>query len=173
MLKAVCTLTALFLPVFFPVFTLAQTASNPTSSPPNVPGVCGLNHRSGYLVVDESGNLVDLVEYCRQRSDQVEQLQQTQSDSSTDPHDSQSIAFWQAFEAGASPEAIVFANSLGSDEVFAYGSAICPFLEQGGSLRELRQIQGDGNLPTSFEVAVTVAAIDTYCPRFRSEIGRG
>jgi hypothetical protein len=165
MLKAVCILTALLFPAFFPLLTSAQSLSNPA-----VPGICGLNSRSGYLVVDESGNLVDLVEYCRQRSANVEQLQQTQSYSSTEP---QSIAFWQAFEAGASPEAIVFANSLGSDAVFAYGSAICPFLEQGGSLRELRQVQGDGNLPTSFEVAVTVAAIDTYCPKFRSEIGRG
>jgi hypothetical protein len=173
MLKAVCALTALFLPVFFPVFTLAQTASNPAGSTLNVPGICGLNQRSGYLVVNEAGNLVDLVDYCRQQANQVEQIQRTQQMQQMQQTDPRSALFWQAFEAGASPEAIVVANSLGSDEVFAYGSAICPFLEQGGSLRELRQIQGDGNLPTSFEVAVTVAAIDTYCPRFRSEVGRG
>jgi hypothetical protein len=161
MLKAVCTLTALLIPAVFPTLTLAQAASSS-----GIAGICGLNQRSGYLIVDETGNLVDLVSYCQQQADRVEQVTRS---SSANPR---STSFWQAFETSASPEAIVTANALGADEVIAYGSAICPFLEQGGSLGELRQIQGDGNLPTSFEVAVTIAAIDTYCPAFRSEIGR-
>jgi hypothetical protein len=159
MFKAVCALIAGLISIGFPLSASAQTNLNATGS-----GVCGLNNRSGYLIVDESGNLVDLVDYCRRYQDQLE--------SRISPSDPGSSSFWQAFEASASPEAIVVANSLGSEEVIAYASTICPFLEQGGSLPELRQIQGDGHLPTSFEVAVTFAAINTYCPAFRSEMGR-
>jgi hypothetical protein len=152
MFKAVCIFTASLIAVGFPFSVSAQPDLNATLS-----GVCGLNNRSGYLIVDEAGNLVDLVDYCRRHQDQ------------SDPRSS---SFWQTFEASASPEAIVVATSLGSEGVMAYAATICPFLEQGGSLSELRQIQGDGHLPTSFEAAVTFAAIDTYCPTFRSEIGR-
>ncbi|WP_416666437.1 hypothetical protein [Egbenema bharatensis] len=158
MFKAVCTLIAGLISVA-PALASAQPALNASVS-----GVCGLNNRSGYLIVDEAGNLVDLVDYCRRHQNQLE--------SRILPSTPGSSAFWQAFEASASPEAIVVADSLGAEEVVAYASTICPFLEQGGSLPELRQIQGDGHLPTSFEVAVTYAAINTYCPAFRSEIGR-
>ncbi|HEY9663624.1 MAG TPA: DUF732 domain-containing protein, partial [Allocoleopsis sp.] len=72
----------------------------------------------------------------------------------------------------ANARAIEVENELGQEDVVAYGSVICPFLDQGGTLAELRQIQGDGNLPRDFEVAVTVAAINTYCPAHVAELGR-
>lgn len=127
-------------------------------------GICGLYNHSGYLVVNEAGQLVNVMDYC-----QNQQAQQAQPEPQAIPRTS---AFWQAFAATADSEARAVATTLGSDQVIAYGTTICPFLNQGGTLQELRQIQLDGNLPSGFETAVTVAAIQAYCPAYRSELGR-
>lgn len=167
MVKAVCILTLLLSPVFaYSLPAKAQTTdtesaniqtTNTQATAIQTDGICGLYNRSGYLVVDETGNLVDVVEYCSHLRDQAEP---------------RASAFWQTFESTATSDAIAVANTLNPDAVVEYGASICPFLEQGGSLRELRQIQGDGELPSDFEVAVTIAAIYTYCPTYRSELGR-
>lgn len=153
MFKAVCVLTGLFLPIAISASpAIAQDASLQAT------GICGLYNHSGYLVVNEAGQLVNVVDYC-----QEQRAHRTPSGSS---------AFWRAFDATANSEARAVATTLGSDEVVSYGTTICPFLEQGGTLQELRQIQLDGDLPSSFETAVTVAAIQSYCPSYRSELGR-
>ena len=152
MFKAVNVLTVLCLPIVISVSpALAQDPSLQAT------GICGLYNHSGYLVVDEAGRLVNVVDYC-----------QNQREQQTTPETS---AFWQAFEATANSQARATATALGPDEVVAYGSTICPFLDQGGTLDELRQIQLDGDLPSGFETAVTVAAIQTYCPTYRSALG--
>jgi hypothetical protein len=153
MFKAVYVLTGLVLPIVVPTsLALAQDASLQAR------GICGLYNHSGYLVVNEAGQLVNVTDYCQ------EQRQQHAAPETS--------AFWRAFEATASAEARAAAATLGSEQVVAYGSTICPFLDQGGTLQELRQIQLDGNLPKGFETAVTVAAIQTYCPAHQSELGR-
>jgi hypothetical protein len=120
-------------------------------------GLCNLHNLSGYAVVDASGNLVMLPRYC--------QTLQAIEASGENP-------FWQAFLAAADREAVAFAYTLGQKQVITYGGTICPFLQDGGSLDELRQIQSGGELPPSFEVAITLAAIHTHCPTYQSEIGR-
>lgn len=167
MLKAVfpVTFVASFLvsilvapPIYAQQVAATQDVSgDSTEIPSEVPGICQLHNYSGYLVVDETGNLVELGNYCqRQVARSTPQISR----------------FWQAFEATANLRAIEVANQLGREEVVAYGTTICPFLEQGGSVQELRQIQSDGELPSDFEAAVMVAAINTYCPTYQSEIGR-
>lgn len=157
MLKAVCTLTLLVLPITTLISPVSLAQNAPNASTEVAIGVCGLYNRAGYLVVDESGNLVSMGDYCQRQHDR------------SAPAISR---FWEAFTATASSKAIEVANSLGQEEVVTYGTTICPFLEQGGSLSELRQIQDDGDLPRDFEVAVTIAAIHTYCPVYSSQLGR-
>jgi hypothetical protein len=161
MFKAVCTLTGLLLPLL----TVVPLANAQETEAHVATGICGLYNHSGYLVVNETGNLVDMVEYCQQQREH----QQSQANAQRSPLASE---FWRTFAATANAEAQQVATTLGPEEVMAYGTTICPFLQQGGTLPELRQIQTDGNLPSNFETAVTVAAIYTYCPSYRSELGR-
>lgn len=157
MLKVV-PLSLFVLPIASLLASLVTTPTTAQPAPTEVAtGICGLYNREGYLVVDESGNLINMQDYCQRQHDR------------SVPAISQ---FWRAFTATANARAIEVANELGQEDVVAYGSVICPFLDQGGTLAELRQIQGDGNLPRDFEVAVTVAAINTYCPAHVAEIGR-
>lgn len=153
MFKAVCVLTGLFLPI---VVSASQAIAQDASL--QARGICGLYNHSGYLVVNEAGQLVNVVDYCQDRREQ-QSIPETS-------------AFWQSFEATASSEARAVATTLGPDQVVAYGTTICPFLDQGGTLQQLRQIQLDGDLPAGFETAVTVAAIQAYCPAHQSELGR-
>jgi Protein of unknown function (DUF732) len=118
-------------------------------------GVCPLYNLSGYSTIDVHGNLVNLTEYCQGLS------QETRGDQ-----------FWDSFVDAADGEAIAYADTIGRTEVTAYGDTVCPFLKNGGTLEELRQVQGDQDLPSGFDVAVTVAAIHTYCPTYQAEIGR-
>jgi hypothetical protein len=80
--------------------------------------------------------------------------------------------FWQAFLAVATPEAVEFARSAGRDDVVAYGATICPTLRDGGTMKDVRTLQLRGGLPAAFDAAVNVAAINTYCPEYQSQIGR-
>jgi hypothetical protein len=164
MFKAVYRLTGLLLPLL----TLVTRADAQTPEAQVATGICGLYNHSGYLVVDETGNLVDMAGYCQQQAHR-----RSQTTSQPDPQQATiASAFWRTFDMTANAEAQQMATTLGRDEVMAYGATICPFLQQGGTLQELRQIQTDGNLPSSFETAVTVAAIYSQCPAHRSELGR-
>lgn len=120
-------------------------------------GVCPLYNLSGYSTIDVSGNLINLTEYCQGLSNTTE---------------IRSNHFWESFIEVADDEAIAYANTYGRTEVTAYGNTICPFLKKGGTLEELRQVQSDQPLPPTFDVAVTLAAIQTYCPTYRAEIGQ-
>lgn len=125
--------------------------------PPGTLGICRMAPLTGRVAIDNSGNLLVLSDYCRSQHDQL---------------DTQAEQFWQSFIENAGSEAITFAHTLDRQSVVAYGTTICPFLENGGTLPELRQLQSDTRLPSAFETAVTLAAIHTYCPTYRSEIGR-
>ncbi|NJO42883.1 MAG: DUF732 domain-containing protein [Cyanobacteria bacterium CRU_2_1] len=136
-----------------PLFTRSE---EPPEEPPSQ-GICGLYTRSGFLIIDESNQVITLTDYCRGQRER---------------DDIETSQFWQNFEAAATSETIAFAKSQGEADVVAYGITICPFLERGGTMGELREMQADGDLPSAFEIAVTLAAIHTYCPAYRSEIGR-
>lgn len=130
-------------------------------------GICGVGgyYYSGLSVVDSRGQLVDVEAYCRSRSLSPDTLQNM-------PTEERDVAFWQAFLVAASPTALNFANAAGREKVVEYGQTICPFLQADNSMDELRATQAEGRTPPSFEAAVTVAAINTYCPNYRSELGR-
>jgi Protein of unknown function (DUF732) len=120
-------------------------------------GVCPLYNLSGYTTIDTQGNLISLTEYCQGLSNAPE-LRNDQ--------------FWNRFVDVADDDAIAYANTYGQKQVTAYGNTICPFLKNGGTLEELRQVQGDRQFPPTFDVAVTVAAIQTYCPTYQADLGR-
>lgn len=130
---------------------------------PNL-GICGLHYYSGLTVIDRTGQVVSLEEYCASLPSPTLLIEAPPVDGAT--------PFWQAFLRAASPAAVEFANSVGQPAVVTYGATICPYLQDGGSMQELRQIQSQSAIPQSFEVAVTIAAIHTYCPDYRSQIGR-
>ncbi|NJR66592.1 MAG: hypothetical protein HC772_16800 [Leptolyngbyaceae cyanobacterium CRU_2_3] len=118
-------------------------------------GLCGLHNLSGYSAINSTGTLVNLTQYCRQQQ-------------GVQP--SASYPFWQMFLKVADLETIAYAQTLGQNGVTAYGATICPFLQAGGTLEQLRQIQVNGELLSNFEVAVAVAAIHTDCPIYQTEL---
>lgn len=120
-------------------------------------GICPLYNLSGYSTIDIQGDLVNLTAYCQGWSNASEM---------------RSNDFWESFVETADDEAIAYANSSGRVEVTAYGNTICSFLKNGGTLAELRQVQSDQSFPPTFEVAVTTAAIQTYCPTYPVEMGQ-
>jgi Protein of unknown function (DUF732) len=119
--------------------------------------MCASYNASGYMIVDPYGRLVNLRDYCNTQK------------AEGSPQQSQS--FWEQFVKWADADAIAFANNLDRQDVVAYGATICPFLQNGGSLSDLRQLQADAQLPTGFESAITAAAVNTYCPGYRSAVG--
>ncbi|MBE9179905.1 DUF732 domain-containing protein [Oculatella sp. LEGE 06141] len=123
-------------------------------------GICESEVLSGRSVVDSAGNVVRLVDYCRE--------QRTASLAVGIEGD----RFWQNYVTVASPTALDFTRTIDPQLLIDYGTSVCPFLAGGGSMQEIRLLQRDGALPSSVEVAVTVAAIHTYCPEFASRIGR-
>lgn len=150
---------ALVLPLLGVITALPAQADEEDEVQPNL-GICGLYYVSGLMIVGESGELLNLSDYC-----QVRRLTAIAITEEGDP-------FWEAFVASASPEAMEFAVSAGKDAVVRYGSTICPYLWEGGSIDELRAVQSADEVPVSFEAAATVAAINTYCPEYQSNIGR-
>jgi Protein of unknown function (DUF732) len=119
-------------------------------------GVCPLYNLSGYSTIDVHGNLVNLTEYCQ----------------GLQPDRSRETQFWESFVDAADDRTIAYADTVGQTRVTAYGNTVCPFLRNGGTLEELRQVQADHALPPGFDAAVTIAAIHTYCPTYSAEIGR-
>ncbi|MCU0565868.1 MAG: DUF732 domain-containing protein [Oculatellaceae cyanobacterium Prado106] len=148
---------ALLLPLAFPQLLGAQEAPEGDRL-----GVCNLYNLSGYAAIDSNGEIVNLMDYCHN-------FRQNQSEEVALRNEQR---FWENFVLAADQGAIAFAETLGQEQVLAYGNTVCPFLKGGGSLGELRQVQADQDLPPRFDVAVTVAAIHTYCPRYGSEIGQ-
>lgn len=124
---------------------------------------CGVVYRSGHWVVNSAGEMVNLDEICTQRQAAQRAVQVVETDGD---------AFLQAFYDVASTEAIAFANSAGTTSVIEYGSTICPLLQTGNTMADIRRTQVRNGLPASFDGAVNVAAINTYCPGYQSEIGR-
>jgi Protein of unknown function (DUF732) len=120
-------------------------------------GVCPLYNLSGYSTIDVHGNLVNLMEYCQSLSHNRE------------ARDNQ---FWESFVDAADDEAIAYADTVGRTDVVTYGDTVCPFLKNGGTLEELRQVQADQAFPAGFDAAVTIAAIHTYCPTYSAEMGQ-
>lgn len=137
------------------------TDASPVNYPP---GLCyqGQNDISGSWVNDGTGQLVPLQTLC-------EVAIQHQEDTRIPPEETD---FWQAFRTAASSEAMAFADNAGVENVTTYGRTICPSLVEVGTMGELRSLQARGGLPASFDAAVNVAAIHTYCPEKTSSIGR-
>jgi hypothetical protein len=130
------------------------------------PGICGLYNYSGSVVSTPAGQIVPLADYCTvQRAFYYDEAAIADRESLDDQ-------FWQTFLEAASPSALEFAQSAGKAEVVAYGQTICPFLQEGRSLTDLRQQQSSSGIPQSFEAAVTVAAIYSYCPAYQDQLGR-
>jgi hypothetical protein len=137
----------------------SQTLAQPVSSEHHL-GICGVDRLTGRSVVDASGRVVPLVEYCQQEATARRSL------------GVDGDRFLETFTTVASPDALAFSQTLDPQLLVEYGTTICPFLAGGGSMREVRLIQRDGLMPTNVEAAITVAAIHTYCPEFVSRIGR-
>lgn len=124
-------------------------------------GVCELNTLSGLTFIDEeTGEVRILADYCPTETATRLSLSEEGEE------------FWRAFLSVASPNAIEFASKANRQEVANYGATVCVVMDEGSSLQEVRQLQLEGGLPASFDAAVNVAAINTYCPEYRGEIGR-
>jgi len=124
-------------------------------------GVCELNTLSGLSVIDnETGEIRILADYCPTETATRLSLSE------------EGERFWRAFLDVASPRALEFASRANRQEVANYGATVCVVLNEGSTMQEVRQLQTQGGLPPSFDAAVNVAAINTYCPQYRAEIGR-
>lgn len=152
---AVTTISALISPLLLSLTASAEPLANR-------PGVCNLHNLGGYLVIDASGNLVPLPIYC----------QQAQPEPTAPTASREADRFWQTFNTVASSQTLDYANRVDRQSITAYAATICPYLEQGGTLQELRQLQSSQALPAGVDVAITVAAIHSYCPAYRSAIGQ-
>lgn len=149
-----------------PLLTVAPAhADDDEDAPPVDLGICGIHYYSGLSIVDSRGRTVSVEEYCETLSLSPQAIVNF-------PTEENDLAFWQAFLVAASPTAMEFANAAGSAKVIEYGRTICPFLRSGNSMDDLRQKQAEGQTPPSFEAAVAVAAVNTYCTEYRPEIGR-
>jgi hypothetical protein len=134
------------------------TATSETEPPEfelGTPGICRFYNLSGYLALAADGQLVPLKPYCEQQRNWVWY---------------EEGRFWQRFRDAATSETLTFAQTLNRHEIESYALSICPFLEDGGTLSELRQIQTDNRLPSEFEQAITIAAVRTYCRQYRSQL---
>lgn len=142
----------------------AQSIAEEVSPVNYPPGLCYQGQRdiSGSWVNDGTGQLVPLPSLC-------EVAIQHRENTRIPPEDTE---FWHAFLTAASPEALEFANTAGVESVTTYGQTICPSLTELGTMNELRMLQVQGGLPASFDAAINVAAIHTYCPGKTRSIGR-
>lgn len=126
-------------------------------------GVCGYYDLSGRWITGEDGEIIELEELCLARRASISAAIATNTLS--DP-------FWDAFQDVASPTALAFAEDLERQDVLEYGATVCPLLESGNTMQDVRAIQVRGGLPASFDAAINVAAINVYCPEYRDYIGR-
>lgn len=138
--------------------------TSPASTINYPPGLCyqGQQDISGSWVNDGTGTLVPLSTLCELAIQYQETIDMPPVET----------AFWQAFVTAASPEALDFASTASVEDVIAYGQTICPSLRDLGTMDELRVVQAQGGLPASFDAAINVAAIHTYCPEKARSIGR-
>lgn len=136
-----------------------QLAADSDQAPPEfdwtAPGVCRLYHLSGHMAIDSTGQVIGLRQYCRE----------LQNWAWYEPS-----RFWRKFRRVATPEMLNFAQTLDRDSVEAYGQSICPFLQNGGTMQELTQLQANQQFPTGFEQAIIAASVRSYCPEYRSQL---
>lgn len=132
----------------------ADEAEQPPPFDPTAPGVCRLYNLSGHFALDAAGDVLPLHSYCREQQNWAWYL----------PGE-----FWQEFRQVASPETLTYVQTLDRDKVEAYAQAICPFLKSGATAADLSRLQADQQFPPAFEQAVTVAAVQTYCPEYQLE----
>jgi hypothetical protein len=142
------------------VMSAASTGLTQEMTTPNEMGICGIGNISGRSIVARGGRLISLVDFCRQQSVPIAIT------------DTEQAAFWQAFLEVASPRALQFVRSVDRQQVIDYAATVCPVLRQGSTLQQVREIQTQSNLPPTFDAAVNVAAIHTYCPEYTAQIGR-
>lgn len=118
-------------------------------------GICRIYNWSSYLALASDGQVVTLRQYCQQQRNWVWY---------------EEGRFWERFRDVATAETMTFAQSLDQNRIETYAQAICPFLADGGSFRDLAKIQADPPLPANFEQAVTAAAVRTYCRQYRDQL---
>lgn len=135
--------------------SMKASEPEPPEFKPGTPGVCRFYNLSGYAAVAADGQLVMLRPYCDQQRNWVWY---------------EEGRFWSRFRDAATSETLAFAQTLNRHEVEVYALSICPFLEEGGTLQELTQLQADQRFPVEFEQAVTVAAVKTYCRQYRDQL---
>ncbi len=148
------------------------------------PGLCALrNETSGRWVHDGNGQMVPLREICGDSdawdayvSSFDEELAAIADNPIAEPLTPEQVTpnqeFWLRFRTAASNEALEFARSLELSAVIDYGQTICPLLNDGVTMDEVRDTQVEADLPADFDAAVNVAAIHTYCPQHVTQIGR-
>jgi hypothetical protein len=122
------------------------------------PGVCRLYNLSGYLALHADGAMVSLEQYCQQQRNWLW-------------HETDEL--WERFRDVATEATLAFAQTLDQDRVEVYAQSICPFLEAGGTLQALAEMQSDQQLPADFDRAITIAAVHTYCDHYRSALRDG
>lgn len=132
-----------------------QSQQEPAEFGLGTPGVCRMYNLSGYLALNADGQMVPLEQHCQQQRNWVWY---------------ETNELWERFRDVATAETIAFTQTLAQDRAEAYAQSICPFLEEGGTLQELAAVQADKQLPSDFEQAITIAAVKTYCPRYRSQL---
>lgn len=139
------------------IFTNAPIASapEPPEFKPGTLGICGIYNWSGYLAVAADGRIVTLRQYCQQQRNWVWY---------------EEGRFWERFRDVATVETLAFTQTLDRNQVEAYALSICPFLAEGRTVQDLSQMQADQQLPDAFERAVTIAAVRTYCRRYRDQL---
>jgi hypothetical protein len=134
---------------------------------PDPTGLCDLPEIGGLWVNDLDGRLVRLEDLCRRL-----QPERFAAERLTIVLEESEVEFWQSFLEVASPSAIEFANQMDRKDVVEYGKSVCISLNQGDNMETVRAVQIEGGLPSAFDAAVNVAAINTYCPVYRYQIGR-
>lgn len=132
-----------------------QLQQEPPEFELGTPGVCRLYNLSGYLAMNADGQMVPLKQYCQQQRSWVWY---------------ETDELWERFRDIAAEETIAFTQTLNQDRAEAYAQSICPFLEEGGTLQELAEIQADQQFSAGFEQAITIAAVRTYCPQYRANL---
>ncbi|MGF1498219.1 MAG: DUF732 domain-containing protein [Elainellaceae cyanobacterium] len=169
MSKLAIALVLLSLGLNYPLTVSAEGESLLETDPT---GLCLLGDLSGRWVEGASGRMMPLHEVCGRLPNGEGDAAAASEDPAADAADPAKSMFWRAFLNAAGEEAIAFAEAIPVEDIVAYGTTICPMLEDGHTLQEVRTVQATSDLPASFDAAVNVAAIHTFCPQYATQIGR-
>ncbi|MEB3359197.1 MAG: DUF732 domain-containing protein [Synechococcales bacterium] len=152
---------------------LRPVAAQEEVAPVDPTGLCLLGDLSGRWVEGASGRMMPLREICERSPDEVPTSPDpSPPDPQAGAESSTQAVFWRAFLMAAGEEAIAFSEALPVADIVAYGTTICPMLDGGYTLQEVRTVQATSDLPAGFDAAVNVAAIHTFCPKYATQIGR-